>query len=65
MNESLWKAYETKLMNEIKLMNENKPPKMTNSPSTDVTFEGAWWNWVVAKQEDSHSTAPADKQIIE
>ena len=36
---------------------------MTNSTSTDVTFGGAWCNRVVAKQEDSHSTAPADKQM--
>ena len=36
---------------------------MTYSTSTDVTFGGAWWNRVAAKQEDSHSTAPADKQI--
>ena len=35
---------------------------MTNSTSTDVTFGGAWCNRVVAKQEDSHSTAPANKQ---
>ena len=33
---------------------------MTNSTSTDVTFPDA-----IAKQEDSHSTAPADKQINE
>ena len=38
---------------------------MTNSTSTDVTFEGAWWNRVIAKQTDFHSTAPADKQINE
>ena len=38
---------------------------MANSTSTDVTFGGAWCNRVVAKQEDSHSTAPADKQINE
>ena len=36
---------------------------MTNSTGTDVTFVGVWCNRVVAKQEDSHSTAPADKQI--
>ena len=36
---------------------------MTNSTSTDVTFGGTWGNRVVAKQEDSHSTAPADKQL--
>ena len=40
-------------------------PKMTNSTSTDVTFGEAWLNRVVSKQEDSHSTAPADKQINE
>ena len=38
---------------------------MTNSTSTDVTFGGARCNRVVAKQEDSHYTAPADKQINE
>ena len=38
---------------------------MTNSTSTDVTFGGAWYNRVVAKREDSHSTAPADKQLNE
>ena len=38
----------------------NKPPKMTNSTSTDVTFRGEWCNRVVATQEDFHSTAPAD-----
>ena len=36
---------------------------MTNSTSTDVTFIGAWSNRVVTKQENSHSTAPADKWI--
>ena len=36
---------------------------MTNSTSTDVTFGGTWCNRVVAKQKDSHSTAPVDKQI--
>ena len=36
---------------------------MTNS--TDVTFGGAWCNRVVAKQKDTHSTAPADKEINE
>ena len=29
------------------------------------TLGGAWCNRMVAKQEDSHSTAPADKQINE
>ena len=38
---------------------------MTNSTSTDVTFGGAWCNRVIAKQGDSHSTAPNDKQINE
>ena len=38
---------------------------MTNSSSIDITFEGGWCNRVVAKQEGSHSTAPADKQINE
>ena len=38
---------------------------MINSISTDVTFGGAWIYRVVAKQEDSHSTAPAEKQINE
>ena len=38
---------------------------MTNSTSTDVTFRGACCNKVVAKQEDSHFTAPADKQVNE
>ena len=38
---------------------------MTNSTSTDVTFGGAWCNRVVAKQDDSRSTAPADKQMNE
>ena len=38
---------------------------MTNSTSTDVTIGGAWCNRVVAKQEDSHSTATADKQTYE
>ena len=38
---------------------------MTNSTSTDVTVEGAWCNRVEAKQENSHSAAPADKQTNE
>ena len=38
---------------------------MTNSTSTDVIFGSAWCNRVVAKQEDSQSTAPAEKQINE
>ena len=46
-------------------INENNPPKMTNSTSIDITFGGARCNRVVAKQEDSHSTAPADKQMNE
>ena len=36
---------------------------MTYSTNTDVTFGGAWCNRVVAKQEDSHATAPTGKQI--
>ena len=35
---------------------------MTNSTSTDITFGGAWCNRVIPKQDDSHSTTPADKQ---
>ena len=46
-------------------INQNKSPKKTNSTSTDVTLGGAWCISVVAKQEDSHSTVPADKQINE
>ena len=46
-------------------INYNTPPKMTNSTSTDISYGGAWCNRVVAKQEDSHSTAPAVKQINE
>ena len=38
---------------------------MTNSTSTDVTIRGAWCNRVMAKQEDFHSIAPADKQVNE
>ena len=38
---------------------------MTNSTSTDVTYGGAWCNRAVAKQKDSHSTVPADKQVNE
>ena len=38
---------------------------MANSTSTDVIFGGAWCDRVEAKQEDSHSTTPADKQITE
>ena len=37
---------------------------MTNSTSTDVTIGGAWCNRVVAMQEDYHSAAPADQQIM-
>ena len=37
---------------------------MTNSTGTDVTFGGAGCNRVIAKQEDSHSAAPADKAGI-
>ena len=35
---------------------------MTNSRSIDDTFRDAWCNRVVAKQEDSHSTGPADNK---
>ena len=44
---------------------KNKALKIIKSTSTDDTFRGAWCNRVVAKQEDSHSTATADKQINE
>ena len=44
-------------------INQNKPPKMTKSTSTDVPLEGSWCNRVVAKQKDRHSTAPVGKQI--
>ena len=46
-------------------VNYNQPPKMTNSTNTDGTFGGACCNRVVAKQEDVHSTTPAEKQINE
>ena len=36
---------------------------MTNSTSNDVTYGGAWCNREV--EEDSHFTAPVDKQISE
>ena len=32
---------------------KNKPPKITNDTSTDVTFGGAWSRRVVAKQQGS------------
>ena len=38
---------------------------MTNSTSTDGTFGDAWFNRVVAKQEDSCPTTPADYHINE
>ena len=38
---------------------------MKNSTSTHVTLGGTWFNRVVTKQEGSHSTALADKQINE
>ena len=38
---------------------------MTDSTSTEVIFGGVWYNRVVAKQEVSHSTTPANKQINE
>ena len=37
--------------------------KMTNNTCSDPTFGGAWYNRMVAKKEDSHSAAPADKPI--
>ena len=43
----------------------NQPPKITNSTSTDVTFEGAQSSRMVAKKQDCHSIALADKQINE
>ena len=36
---------------------------MRNSISINVTFGGAWCTRVITKQEDYHSTAPADKQM--
>ena len=39
---------------------QNKPPKMINSTSIYVTFGGA----VEWEQQNSHSTAPSDEQII-
>ena len=41
----------------------NKPPKMTNSTSIDVAYEGAVGNRMVANQDHCYSTALADKQI--
>ena len=38
---------------------------MTNSSDTDVISGGARCNGLIAKQEDSQSTAPADKQMNE
>ena len=38
---------------------------MTNSTSTDVIFVDAWCSKIETKQVDSHSTAPADRQINE
>ena len=46
-------------------INWHKSPKMTNSTSTDVIFGVAWFNRMVAGQEQCHSTDPADKQINE
>ena len=28
----------------------------------DAIFGGAWWNRMITKQQDCHSTTPADKQ---
>ena len=44
---------------------KNKPPKIINYTSIDVTFGGACTRRLVEKQHGSHSTAPADKQINE
>ena len=44
---------------------KNKPLKMTNSTSTDVIFTDAWCDRMVAKHQNCHSPAPADKQINE
>ena len=38
---------------------------MTNSSGTNVIFENAGCNKVTAVKEDSHNTAPSDKQINE
>ena len=34
-----------------------------NNTNTEITFEGACGSKVIAKQEDTHSTVPTDKQI--
>ena len=44
---------------------KNKFSKITNSTSTDVTFEGAKSSRTVAMKQDCHSIAPADQQINE
>ena len=36
----------------------NKPPKVTNSTSTDVTSGGAWYNRMTAKPQGCHSITP-------
>ena len=41
----------------------NEPPKTTTSTSSDITFGGAKSSKIVAKEQGSHSIAPADKQI--
>ena len=51
---SLWSPTYTQI-------NWNKPPKMINSTSNDITFKDPWCNRVVAKQEDSYSITAADK----
>ena len=45
----------------------NKPPKIINSSSTDVTFgvHRAVSSRMIAKNQGCHSSAPADKQINE
>ena len=35
----------------------DKPPKTTNSTSTDVIYRGTWHNEMVAKQKQKHSNA--------
>ena len=47
-------AYEGLLIYQSTKINY-KPPKMTNSTSTDVAYGGAWCNRVAAMQEYSHS----------
>ena len=53
---SLWRPTYTPL-------NLNAPSKITTRTITDITFGGAWHKKVTIKQEDSHCTAPEDKQL--